>query len=206
VRSLIQYKLFAVGVAMLCVGAVVYPQLNSVATVVEIEDTEEPELKVAEATEQPAPTSASVTLSPEQFKQTLIFKPDLPFEQARAMFVSQTSAQQKGATGTKVASLPPVTVAPPLTPPAEKVRIAWTATLPERQEIARSYLAKNCKAILALESMQSAASKQETDARFMKAKSPGHIIAIIKAQLRGHPVIVGQACPTEFYNKLFASK
>ncbi len=202
-RSFFRYKMCALALTMVCIGAVVYPQ--RVITIVEVDEVPDPEEKAPPATPQRA-AQAAIEVSPQQFRQTLTFKPNLPFDEARAMFATHTTTvPHKGIAGTKLASLPPVVVSAPQ-PPVEKARVAWTATLPERQEIARSYLEKNCKAILTLEKMQSAASKKETDGRFMKAKSPGHIIATLKAQLRGYPITVSQFCPTEFYNQLFASK
>jgi len=98
-------------------------------------------------------------------------------------------------------SLPQISVKPPAPKPE-----VWTATLDDRQAIARNFLARVCPKILSLEKMQSAATMAETNARFMRAKNAGQVIGSVKAELRGHSNVVWTMCPADFYAKLFAQK
>ena len=97
--------------------------------------------------------------------------------------------------------LPIITVKPQVPKPE-----VWTATLDERQDIARNFLARVCPKILPLEKMQSAATLAQTNARFMRAKNAGQVIGSVKAELRGHSNVVWAMCPANFYASLFKQK
>ncbi len=79
-------------------------------------------------------------------------------------------------------------------PKQEAKAHAWAATLADRKGIARRYLEGKCPNILKLEGMQSTAEAKRVDGRFMLAKSPDAVVAVVRSEIRNSTVAT-YMCP-----------